>query len=143
MDWLQKISNNTELSNHLDSFLDHFGTDGLQHALKEYSDHQHFYICKTHTSLYKIPIKEIYYLEIQEHNITIFTPTAKYTKYGTLSRELTTLAPLGFAPCSQSVLVALNKIVSIEKGIVILDNGIHLHVSRSCKAGLLKRLSDF
>lgn len=120
MNWIQEISDNRDLENQHNKFLDRYGTNGLKCALQKYDNNHQYYICKTRTSLYKIPVKDIYYLEIWEHNIAIYTYEAKYTKYGSLSKELATLAPFGFAQCNQSILVALDKIISVEKNIIIL-----------------------
>ncbi len=64
-----QISN--ELKNTISSFLAQYGILGLKQALQLYRDTQH----------------DIYYMEIQEHHITIFTQHGTYHKYGTLNNE--------------------------------------------------------
>ena len=132
MDWLQEITNNKTLQNNLTRFLKTYGTSGLNQALAFYADMQQEYICKTRTSISKIKICDIYYLEIQEHNITIHTLDNTYTKYGTLNAELKVLASYNFVKCNQSCIVSLTKIKAIRHTDIILLNNTKIHLSRSC-----------
>lgn len=89
-----------ELKDNLSAFLEQYGSSGLNQALQLYEDTQQEYICRTRTSISKIYISDIYYMEIREHQITIYTQYGSYHKYGTLNNELKTLSPYGFIKCT-------------------------------------------
>ena len=93
----------TELQNTISTFLTQYGTSGLKHALQLYINTHQEYICRTRTSISKIYISDIYYMEIQEHQITIYTQHGTYHKYGTLNNELKSLSSYGFIKCAQNL----------------------------------------
>ena len=62
----------TELNDIISNFLDQYGTHDLKQALQLYINTQQEYICRTRSSISKINISDIYYMEIQEHQITIY-----------------------------------------------------------------------
>lgn len=99
--------------------------------MKLYADRHQEYLCKTKTSISKINIGDIYYLEIRAHNISVHTQHGVYHKYGTLNNELKMLAPYGFLKCNQSCIVSLNKIKTTDHDNIILVNGSKIHMSRN------------
>lgn len=109
MTCLNRFQIDSELKDTISNFLKQYGISGLKQALQLYRDTQQEYICKTRTSISKINISDIYYMEIQEHQITIYTEHDIFHKYGTLNNELKILSPYGFIKCAQ------NRIVSIKK----------------------------
>lgn len=131
MNWIQEFSSNKNLYGNLSSFLDQYGTSGLEQALHLYKSTYQNYICKNKLSISRINIYDIYYLEISKHDITIHTEQKIYHKYGTLSNELKLLAPYGFINCSQSCIVSLNKIHDIRHQDIIMVNDEILHMSRN------------
>lgn len=130
MDWIQELGNHKQLKKTFTTFLEQYGLTGLEEALNLYTDLQQDYICKTKTSVSKIKLADIYYLEIQGHNITVFTQHGSYRKYGTLCQELKSLSPYGFIKCSQSCIVSLRRIRSISKNGITLFNNVQLHMSQ-------------
>ena len=120
----------TELNITISNFLDQYGSSGLNQALQLYEDTQQEYICRTRTSISKIHISDIYYMEIREHQITIYTQHGTYHKYGTLNNELKSLSPYGFIKCAQNCIVSLNKIRTINCTNIILINGTKVHMSK-------------
>lgn len=60
----------TKLNDTITNFLAQYGTSGLKQALQLYKNTQQEYICKTRTSISKLRISDIYYMEIREHQIT-------------------------------------------------------------------------
>lgn len=115
----------------IQSFITTYGEAALQEAIQQYIDNQQIYILKTKYQTTKIKISDIYYLKSQQHNITIHTSHGTYKKYGTLSQELTTLYPYGFIKCTQSCIVSLSKIRTIQNNDITLTDDTVLHVSRS------------
>lgn len=127
---VKKNQTNDELENELSIFLEQYGASGLKQALQFYKDTQQEYFCRTKSSITKIYICDIYYMEIQEHNISIYTQYGTYHKYGTLNNELKSLSPYGFIKCAQNRIVSLNKIRTINYTDIILINGIKIHMSK-------------
>lgn len=123
--------NNKSLQSDILTFIATYGELALQEAIQQYIDNQQIYFYKTKSQITKIKISDIYYIQSQQHRITIHTLHNSYRKYGTLSQELTTLYPYGFIKCTQSCIVSLNKIRSIQNNDIILIDDTILHVSRS------------
>ena len=120
----------TELNDTISNFLAQYGPSGLNQALQLYEDTQQEYICRTKTSISKLHISDIYYMEIREHQITIYTQHGIYHKYGTLNNELKSLSPYGFIKCAQNRIVSLTKIRTISYTDIILINGTKIHMSK-------------
>lgn len=132
---------NTELNDILSDFLEQYGTSGLKHALQLYNNTQQEYICRTRTSISKIHISDIYYMEIREHQITIYTQHGTYHKYGTLNNELKSLSSYGFIKCAQNRIVSLEKIRSICLNDIILVNGTKIHMSKKYAIFIISEFS--
>ena len=130
MTCLSKTPIDTELNEIISNFLVQYGFSGLNQALQLYKNTQQEYICRTRTSISKIHISDIYYMEIRGHQITIYTQHSTYHKYGTLNNELKSLSPYGFIKCAQNCIVSLNKIRAINYTDIILTNGIKVHMSK-------------
>ena len=120
----------TELNDTISNFLAQYGTSGLKHALQLYINTHQEYICRTRASISKINISDIYYMEIREHQITIYTQHGTYHKYGTLNNELKSLSSYGFIKCAQNCIVSLNKIRTIKYSDIVLINGTKVHMSK-------------
>lgn len=130
-----------ELNDIISNFIGQYGISGLKRALQLYRDTQEEYICRTRSSISKINISDIYYMEIQEHQITIYTQYGKYHKYGTLNNELKSLSPYGFIKCAQNRVVSLWKIRSICFNDIILINGTKIHMSKKYAIPIISEFS--
>ena len=126
----------TELNITISNFLDQYGSSGLNQALQLYEDTQQEYICRTRTSISKIHISDIYYMEIREH-----TQHGTYHKYGTLNNELKSLSSYGFIKCAQNRIVSLDKIRSICFNDIILINGAKIHMSKKYAISIISEFS--
>lgn len=122
---------NKNLQSVILTFIAAYGESALQEAMQQYADSHQTYICRTKSQVTRIKIHDIYYLQINQHSISIHTSHGVYKKYGSLSQELTTLYPYGFIKCNQSCIVALNKIRTIQNNDIILNDNTVLHVSRA------------
>lgn len=130
MTWSNESQIDTELNDTISYFLEQYGASGLKQALQLYKDTQQEYICRTRTSISKLYISDIYYMDIREHQITIYTHHGTYHKYGTLNTELKSLSPYGFIKCAQNRIVSLNKIRTINYTDITLINGTKIHMSK-------------
>lgn len=139
MDKKNHMSN--ELRNTISNFLEQYGASGLEQALQLYIGTQQEYLCKTRTSVSKLHISDIYYMEIQEHQITIYTQHGTYRKYGTLNNELKSLSSYGFIKCAQNRIVSLGKIRSICFNDIILINGTKIHMSKKYAISIISEFS--
>ena len=131
----------TELKDTISNFLAEYGIYGLKQALQLYKNTQQEYICQTRTSISKINISDIYYMEIQKHQITIYTQHGTYHKYGTLNNELKSLSSYGFIKCAQNRIVSLGKIRSICSNDIILINGAKIHISKKYAISIISEFS--
>lgn len=131
----------TELKDTISNFLAEYGIYGLKQALQLYKNTQQEYICQTRTSISKINISDIYYMEIQKHQITIYTQHGTYHKYGTLNNELKSLSSYGFMKCAQNRIVSLGKIRSICFNDIILINGVKIHMSKKYAISIISEFS--
>ena len=120
----------TKLNDTITNFLTQYGSFGLKQALQLYKDSQQEYICRTKTSISKLHISDIYYMEIREHQIAIYTQHGTYHKYGTLNNELKSLSSYGFIKCSQNCIVSLSMIRTINYTDITLINGTKIHMSK-------------
>ena len=141
MNWPKKYQMDNELENDLSNFLEHYGILGLKQALQLYRNTQQEYICRTRTSITKIHISDIYYMEIREHQITIYTQHGTYHKYGTLNNELKSLSSYGFIKYAQNRIVSLGKIRSICFNDIILINGAKIHMSKKYAISIISEFS--
>lgn len=130
MNWIQKISADERQCDNLVSFLNQYEVSDLGHALQLYRNMHQTYICKTKQSVSRLNIYDIYYLEIRGHNITVYTQQGTYLKYGSLTGELKFLEPYGFLKCTQSCIVSLDKIGTIQDSSITLVNNARIHMSR-------------
>lgn len=131
----------TELQDTISNFLVQYGPSGLKQALQLYKNTQQEYICRTRTSISKIHISDIYYMEIQEHQIPIYTQHGTYHKYGTLNNELKALSSYSFIKCAQNRIVSLGKIRSICLNDIILLNGTKIHMSKKYAISIISEFS--
>ena len=88
------------------------------------------FVFKTHQNILQIPIKEIYYFESQQHNVTLYKKANSFTGFDSLSRIERELKPYSFVRIHSGYLVNCRHIFSIESKNVILDNNKVLPVSR-------------
>lgn len=130
MNWKQELSRSESLQYTLTAFIKQYGLSGLEEAMQIYSNMQKEYFCKTKTSLTKIKMTDIYYLEIRTHTITVHTRHGSYQKYGSLADEQKLLSPYRFVKCNQSCLVSLDKIQDIHNQTITLKNQTKLHMSQ-------------
>lgn len=89
----------------------------------------------------KVPLDDILYLEVQQHNVTVvtrkLTPDRKqkeYCFYATLSDLEERLAPLGFLRIHKSYLVNMKHLKKFQCREATLDNGMTLRVGEKSYA---------
>lgn len=89
----------------------------------------------------KVPLDDILYLEVQQHNVTVVTQKLttehkqkEYSFYATLSDLEERLEPLGFLRIHKSYLVNMKHLKKFQCREATLDNGIILRVGEKSYA---------
>lgn len=105
--------------------------------------HQH-QIIRNKGQVYKIPIRDIYYIEIYRKHIIFHTLKQKYeTTTTTLSETLESLASYGFCQIHQGIIVNMEHIKTIQKYDVILDDDTQLMISVRKKSDVLEAYAQY
>lgn len=105
----------------------------LPSALKQL--HQETLPIQINGEIIKIPLDDILYLEVQQHNVTVVTrklsmehKSKEYSFYATLSDLEERLEPLGFLRIHKSYLVNMKHLKKFQCREAVLDNGMILRV---------------
>lgn len=101
-----------------------------------------FLLVTENGELYRVFTGDIHYIEVANRHIYIHTPGRVYTTNGTLADLEQKLYRQPFARCSQSYLVNLGHVSSVQRDTVFLDEGA-VPLSRSKKKSFLQALSDY
>lgn len=92
---------------------------------------------------YSIKSGEILYFEKQGRQLIIHTRCENYMTNMNLNELWTKLSERNFAAVHGSFIVNLKYIKTISGDKVLLEDGTQLHISRSCRKGLLERHLNF
>ncbi len=80
-----------------------------------------------------LPIEDVLYMEVMQHNVTVYVRKEKSVKsyeiYSSLSELEERLADRGFLRIHKSILVNLRRITKFQSKAALLDNGTTLRVS--------------
>lgn len=94
-------------------------------------------------ALRRVPIAEISYIEILNHNVSVHTDGGVISFRGTLKEIEEKLTGKPFSRCDNCFIVNLRRVVGVEGDTVIMDQGDKLHASRLRKKGFLADLTAF
>lgn len=81
----------------------------------------------------KIPAEDVYYIEVANHRLHIHAKDGSYTMLGALKDMEQQLEGLHFARCNKCYLVNLRHVLGLKGGMVTLEGGQSLQVSRPRK----------
>ena len=98
------------------------------------------YICRSGDTRYRIPIANILYFVSDRRQVTCVTEGRDYTFYGKLDAVVEEVGA-GFVRVHQRYLVRAGAVDRMEGGEVVLRDGQHLPVSRSCQQSALLALT--
>lgn len=98
------------------------------------------YICRSGDTHYRIPIANILYFVSDRRQVTCVTEGRDYTFYGKLDAVAEEVGA-GFVRVHQRYLVRAGAVDRMEGGEVVLRDGQHLPVSRSCQPSALLALT--
>lgn len=97
---------------------------------------------KTKTESRRIPVNEISYIEVRNHDILIHTGTNVYRHWGSLTEYDEKLGPLHFARCSSCYLVNLRYVKSITSDTVQVGEE-KLSISRAKRKDFLMTFARY
>lgn len=93
-------------------------------------------------SLIKIPIENIYYFHMEDKKIYLYTGTEAFQlKETVLERIAEKYSDFGFYQSFRNYLVNICKVKKVEQSSIILDNDIHLVISRRNRKPILKAIA--
>lgn len=115
----------------------------FERAVKQYSINHYKYIYKFNHLVTSIDIKDIIYIEVQNHDIMIYTPTERYIKKGKLKEEEEKLKMFHFSRCHQGYLVNMKWIKMIEKDEIVLRNGKRLPISKRLTKDIMTNFTNY
>jgi len=93
-------------------------------------------------SFIKIPIANIYYFQLENKNIYLYTGTKKFKlKESVFERISEKYSDFGFYQNFRNYLVNIYKIKNVEQSAIVLDNDVHLVISRRNRKPILKAIA--
>lgn len=90
----------------------------------------------------KIELRQIYYVEVQDHMLHYYTDEGELVMRGTLQSAEKSLPSRLFAKCNHWYLVNLMHVKEVRKNIVMVGS-FSLEISRRNRAGFLKALAEY
>lgn len=116
---------------------DDFGID-IKRALEIYKQRNSVYTIKWKSHIYNIKCKDITYIETYQHHLRIYTRKEHFDCNDNLRDVYSLLKPVGFVKTHQGYLVNMDRIKEINQTEVLLDNNIHIPLSRKEKPNVNK-----
>ena len=98
------------------------------------------YVCRSGDTRYRIPIARILYFASDRRQVQCVAEGRTYTFYGKLDAVAEEVGA-AFVRVHQRYLVRAGAVERMDSGEVVLQNGVHLPVSRSCQAAALLALT--
>ena len=99
-------------------------------------------VLHTGKGLYRVPINDIYYIEIVQHNIVYHTANGDYSFWGAISDEEKKLPKDSFARCNNCYLVNLAYVKRVEGNDVYVKDEV-LNISRNRKKDFVQQLTAY
>lgn len=109
----------------------------LTRLVKKYQSENRYYIIKVKNENYRIPIKDIYYIECCRKHIIYHLKDKTYETIGRISKVHLDLESYGFVQIHQGYIVNMDKISQFDKYWVILSNGQKVMISVRRKSDVL------
>lgn len=90
----------------------------------------------------RVNLRDILYIEVQDHLLKYHTIDGVFSETGTMSKLEAKLDPKGFARCSNTCLVNMKHVADVKGYTVTLIGGIELRISQPRKKGFAAKLKD-
>lgn len=105
-------------------------------------NHTKYKIEDKHSTVY-VEISNIIYMEVRNHNITIYTDKGEYIVKGKLKDEENKLSKYDFIRCHQGYLVNMQWIHAINEDSIQLKNGYSVPISRRMRKTVINMFSNY
>ncbi len=92
--------------------------------------------------LQRVGVRDIYYVEIQDHMLHYHTAGGIYSLRGTLAAAEKQLAPYHFVRCNHWYIVNLSHVQQVKRDSVVVA-GYELEISRRSRVTFLNALTDY
>lgn len=100
-------------------------------------------VVKINQNIHRIKSSDVYYIEVQNHKISIHLADDKIEFVGKLADLEGDLKSCGFARCHVAFLVSFQYVVSVGAGSLILRNGEVIPVSRNRKKEFIQAMTAY
>ena len=107
------------------------------------SREQRMILISTGSSLVKLAVDDILYVEVANHKLSVHTAEQVFHQSGNLKDMEAQLSGTTFAKCNNGYLVNLRNVNSIEKDECIMSNGDHLPISRAKKKEFYQLFAEY
>lgn len=115
----------------------------IDRALQRMKRRSTHYILLSHQSgVMKLDVSQIYYIEVQDHNLIYRTVKGSFTTKGSMLEAEKNLNPRRFFRCNKGCLINLDYVESVQNYDVLVGKA-WLQVSRARKKALLDALNDY
>ena len=105
----------------------------LQQALDQLNTSREMLKIQVNGEYIDLPIEDVLYMEVMQHNVTVYVRKGKIVKsydiYSSLSDLEERLAERGFLRIHKSILANMRRITKFQSKAAVLDNGTTLRVS--------------
>jgi DNA-binding LytR/AlgR family response regulator len=101
------------------------------------------YIIENESQTVVLEIKDIVYIESDDHYMHIYTEEKEYLKRGNLNDEEKALAPYGFVRIHRKCLVNMAFVFEVTQNLVTLKNGSPLKLSARKRGEVMSCLNQF
>lgn len=90
----------------------------------------------------RVNLRDVRYVEVQDHLLTYHTFDGTYSEFQTISKLEKALDGKGFARCSNSCLVNLRYVSGVKGYTLFMDDGTELKISQPRKRALVQAIED-
>ncbi len=115
----------------------------FERAVEQYYISHQKYVFKWRYTTYSLEIKDIFYIESQNHNLIISTLKEKFMKIGSLKEEQLKLSIYNFIRCHNGFIVNMACIHKIDKDVIILTNYETVPISKRMKTNVYESFTDY
>ena len=115
----------------------------IDRALQRMKRRSAHYILLSHQGgVMKLDVSQIYYIEVQDHNLIYRTAKGSFTTKGSMFEAEKALNPRRFFRCNKGCLINLDYVESVQNYDVLVGKD-WIQVSRARKKALLDALNDY
>ncbi len=115
----------------------------LKKIMSRCKENEDYLWIHTRSCTKRLPAREIVYISIFNHDVSVRTLEEEYTFRGTLKEIGTKLNPGLFARCHNCYVVNLAHVTEIRDGFAILDSRFKVEIARSRRKEFLDALTSY